>query len=126
VAAGEYPTLSLSDRGRKVIKREEDPNVVWPTPGGDRAPGAAAILDESDMDLDLLEALRSWRNEEARCRGVPPYMVLADKSLREVACIKPSSGEELAQVWGMGAYKIENFGPGILEVVLSRSPGPRA
>ena len=50
------------------------------------------------------------RLEIARARGVPPYVIFHDSTLRELARVKPQSLDELAGVYGMGARKIELLG----------------
>ena len=44
----------------------------------------------------LFERLRAMRLEIARARGVPPYVIFHDSTLRELARVKPKSLRELA------------------------------
>jgi ATP-dependent DNA helicase RecQ len=60
----------------------------------------------------------------ARSRGVPPYVLFHDATLRELARVKPSSIETLRQVYGVGARKAEDLGPAIIETIRSHRGQP--
>jgi ATP-dependent DNA helicase RecQ len=68
---------------------------------------------------DLFKKLKELRRRMASERGVPPYVVFSDKTLREMAAIKPESTEELLGVTGVGDYKLEHFGREFLEEIRS-------
>jgi len=70
-----------------------------------------------EPDEELFEALRDWRRAEARSRSVPPYVVFHDSTLRSIAAYRPATLEELAEISGVGARKLETYGPAVLEVV---------
>jgi ATP-dependent DNA helicase RecQ len=53
----------------------------------------------------------------ARARGVPPYVIFHDSTLRALARVKPQSVADLSGVYGMGVRKIEAFGEYVLEAV---------
>jgi ATP-dependent DNA helicase RecQ len=65
----------------------------------------------------LFEALRVHRLEVARAHAVPPYVVASDRTLRDVAMLRPRDMEELLQAHGIGPAKAARFGEGILGVV---------
>ena len=69
----------------------------------------------------MFEALRAWRVATARKQRVPPYVVGSDRTLREIAELRPSNESDLARVHGIGPAKIEMYGAGILEVVGRRA-----
>jgi ATP-dependent DNA helicase RecQ len=62
-------------------------------------------------------ALRAWRIEQARRRGVPPYVIFHDRTLEAIASALPGSREELADLPGIGPAKLEAFGDAILGLV---------
>lgn len=84
------------------------------TPGG--VLGDALILDATQSEL--FEALRRWRREKARELDVPAFVVLGDRSLRQLAVAQPRTAADLEQVYGFGAAKIEKFGHDILSEIL--------
>jgi ATP-dependent DNA helicase RecQ len=65
----------------------------------------------------LFEALRAWRAAEAKSQSVPPYVIFHDTTLREVAAVRPASLDELAQIKGVGASKLQRYGTEVLGVV---------
>jgi ATP-dependent DNA helicase RecQ len=78
----------------------------------DTPPAAAASADPA-----LLGALKRRRLELARERGVPAYLVFADKSLIDMARRKPRTPADMAQVHGMGEVKLAQYGHIFLEVL---------
>ena len=70
----------------------------------------------SDADAPLYEALRLHRSELAREQAVPPYVILHDKTLRAICEIRPASLDELAEIPGIGASKLERYGDELLEI----------
>jgi ATP-dependent DNA helicase RecQ len=78
-------------------------------------PTAAEIPDAAA--LELFEALRTHRLEVARAEGVPPYVVATDRSLRDIAMLRPGTRDELALAHGIGPHKLKRYGGGLLETV---------
>ena len=69
----------------------------------------------------LFEALRAWRSAEAKTQSVPPYVIFHDTVLREVAAVRPSSLNELGEIKGVGASKLQRYGDGVLAVIRADS-----
>ena len=65
----------------------------------------------------LFEALRAKRREIAVERGVPPYVIFHDSTLREMAGLHPTTMAGLAQVTGVGQAKRDAYGEAFLEVL---------
>ena len=83
---------------------------------------ASSGVDEaplSEADETMFEVLRSWRSEIATARGVPPYVVFHDATLRAIARAKPETEQELIAISGIGPAKLENYGDDVLDVVAS-------
>ena len=68
-------------------------------------------------DRVLFEALRALRRTIAEERGVPPYLVFSDASLRDMARLKPRTLEALLEVKGVGEWKSETFGERFLGLI---------
>ncbi len=75
-----------------------------------------AALDEAGERL--FDALRAARLALAQEHGVPAYVVAHDRSLREMARLRPRSERELLNVPGFGPQKVERYGPALLAVVV--------
>jgi ATP-dependent DNA helicase RecQ len=72
------------------------------------------------MDGDtaaLFEALRAWRRAEAATQSVPPYVIFADRTLQDIARLRPRSPSELLLANGVGDTKVERYGSAVLKVV---------
>ncbi len=63
-----------------------------------------------DVDRDLFERLRTVRLEIARARGVPPYVIFHDTTLRDMARLKPTTLDALRNVYGVGERKAADLG----------------
>ena len=74
----------------------------------------------------LMDALRAHRLEVSRSLGAPPYVVAHDRTLRDIAALKPRTRAELLEAHGMGPTKAERYGDGLLEVVKQHLVGARA
>ncbi len=65
----------------------------------------------------LYRRLREWRSERARREGVPAYTVFSDRTLRELAAMRPSDMASLLQTWGLGSSRAARFGTELLAVI---------
>ena len=121
-----YPVLALTQTGVGLLKDAGAvPGVTLARqrrPVSDRLPRRSRIETESwqDVDRDLFERLRALRLEIARSRGVPPYVIFHDTTLREMARVKPDSVEALRHVYGVGARKAEDLGEAFIAVITTR------
>ena len=61
--------------------------------------------------------LRALRLRLARERGVPPYVIFHDATLRELAKHKPTTAEALRHVYGVGERKAADLGAAVLEAI---------
>ena len=69
------------------------------------------------VDHDLFDVLRALRLRIARDRGVPPYVIFHDTTLRELARLKPRSIDELRHVYGVGAKKADDLGETVIDAI---------
>jgi DNA helicase II / ATP-dependent DNA helicase PcrA len=74
----------------------------------------------TDIDDELLLQLKEWRLQTARELSVPAYVVFTDNTLIAIAEMLPTDDAALVAIPGIGARKLEQFGPGVLELVRSR------
>ena len=117
---GPYPVLQLTDDGVGALKGQTDVALFRqprPTPSQRRRRPEADPAAWDGVDRGLFEALRQCRTEVAHARGVPPYVVFHDNTLRDLARQRPTTPDELLDCYGIGARKAEDLGPIILEVI---------
>lgn len=75
---------------------------------------------ENDEEaMKIIQDLKTWRKRKADDMNVPPYIIFGDKTLYDIAAKKPSSKQDLLNVYGLGTVKVENFGNSILSVINS-------
>ena len=71
----------------------------------------------SILDRDLFDVLRDVRLRIARERGVPPYVIFHDLTLREMVEQRPKTIDDLYEIYGVGAKKAADFGDAFLDAI---------
>jgi ATP-dependent DNA helicase RecQ len=120
----QYPILKLTDAARPVLRGDENVRLVQIARKERRRKSKSESESWEGVDPALFESLRKFRRELAAARGVPAYIILGDRSLREVARLRPHTLTQLAEVYGIGEKKLVDLGPKILEVVLECGGAP--
>ena len=119
---GEFSTLSLTDSGRKMLRGELTPILAKPLVAAKKKEitrrGRKKKEEEwAEIDQDLFQLLRTKRGELARKQGVPAFVIFGDKSLRDMAKIKPTTREAFATVYGVGDHKLRVYSEAFIEVI---------
>ncbi|PIE02072.1 MAG: DNA helicase RecQ [Acidobacteria bacterium] len=123
--SGEYPVMKVTEKGYQLMmpskfgKTDDDLPVLlvktisktkkkklYKTPAPDQP-----------FDLNLFEILRQLRAELAKDRGVPAFMIFGDRSLQDMAAKKPTTDEELLDIFGVGQHKLKKFGAIMIEAI---------
>jgi ATP-dependent DNA helicase RecQ len=77
------------------------------------------LPDDVAHDTDLFSVLRSVRTAEAAKRGVPPYIIFGDKTLREMAFQRPTTAHEFLRLTGVGEKKLAQFGELFMNAIIN-------
>ncbi len=124
---GDRPMVLLTPAGKVVLFGDGPVRVLLPPDetarpktraggsGSKRKAAADPALDPADAAL--FEALRARRLELARAGGVPPYVVASDRTLRELAELKPRNLAALEGIYGIGPAKAARYGKDLLAVL---------
>jgi ATP-dependent DNA helicase RecQ len=118
-----YPVLEVTSSGIALLRNEQAvPGLALArqrTPRRDARQPASRVEAESwqGVDRHLFERLRAVRLEVARSRGVPPYVIFHDATLRDMARLRPTSVHALLTVRGVGARKAEDLGETFLAAI---------
>src|ERR1700761_4338354 len=115
-----FGALKLTETARGVLKgetevmlREEAAGArVRPSRTKSRRGDLASVASGSGKtgDPSLIGALRAWRTEVARQRGVPAYVVLHDSTIDAIAASRPITPAQLRNIPGIGDKKLEHYG----------------
>ena len=139
-AGVDRPVVTLTEDGRAVMRGERPARLLLPPssrrervepvgprqpkPAPDRAPGKVAVSEPVELDataLALFEALRRHRLAVARAEGVAPFIVASDRTLRDIAALRPRDLAELEHAHGVGRHKAARYGAGLLQVVATQA-----
>ncbi|HKO02362.1 MAG TPA: HRDC domain-containing protein, partial [Thermoanaerobaculia bacterium] len=119
----QYPVLRLTSSARLVLRGAAEVRLRQPIAPARRNESTTpkrrfSSVDESQpYDHTLFDVLRKWRRSEAEQRGVPPYVIFSDRTLREIARARPATLVELREVYGVGDAKLEAFGSAVLTAI---------
>jgi ATP-dependent DNA helicase RecQ len=83
------------------------------------ASGGAAETTPTDPagEAQRYAQLKAWRLAEAKRQALPAYVILHDATLTEIARRQPRDLDALAEIPGIGARKLERYGPALLELM---------
>jgi ATP-dependent DNA helicase RecQ len=115
------PDARPPSRAPRVRKRERDGARPKPTKGASRVEPKASKA--SAGDAALFASLRAHRAEVARELEVPAYVVAPDRTLSEIAALRPRTMDDLRAAHGMGPQRAAAYGDGFLRVVREHAEG---
>jgi ATP-dependent DNA helicase RecQ len=121
---GREPEIALSRNlqmpqasARSATKPSRKSSVKEKSPKQPAARTIATTPEELSQAAQQLEqALKGWRTAIAKKLGMPPFVVLHDKTLRAIAHARPTTPNQLQEISGMGPAKVDKYGPQILEI----------
>ncbi|RHW44097.1 DNA helicase RecQ [Dermacoccus abyssi] len=122
---GDYGMLGLTEasgtvlRGERQLAMRTEPERRKTRSSSGGGKSAKATADLTGAEAELFEQLRAWRAATAKEQGVPAYVVFHDATLRAIATAAPTTIDELGRLSGVGAAKLDRYGPGVLETVAS-------
>jgi ATP-dependent DNA helicase RecQ len=133
MSTDEYRTLRLTPLGRDVMSgRVTDVAITPPIAAREkssgrrrqradrtrREPGGGESIAAADPTI--ADALRAWRLDEARRRGIAPFIILHDRTLLAIAAARPRDTNALQDIPGIGPAKLAEYGDAIVSVVNSK------
>ncbi len=109
-----YGALRLTEESRAVLKGERQVEMRRTVA---RKVKPVKTRYRSGADSALLAKLKTWRTAQARSQSVPPYVVFHDATLAQIAAAQPRDLNALSGIAGIGAKKLERYGPALLELL---------
>ncbi|MBQ9279544.1 MAG: DNA helicase RecQ [Clostridia bacterium] len=122
----EYPVLSLTPRadevlfcGQKVLVKRKFEKIPEKKIGFhmDDTDGANTTQKPLNVDKTLFEQLRKLRMELAIQNNVPPFIIFADTTLKEMSAYYPVSKESMLAIKGVGEAKFEKYGETFIQAI---------
>ena len=141
IAEGRMPIVMFGARAAETaapdfhyeIKRVERKSAAA---GSGRSGGVADTADSANVPGDalgsyipdddeesLFQKLRELRRTIAQEIGKPPYIVFSDKTLRDMAHIKPVTNAQFLAVNGVGRHKLDLYGQRFMQTIASFNAG---
>ncbi len=129
---GEFNTLGIAEKARAVLRGDVQIHLRVPAapvkasrlkagrdagPSGDKKSSKDAAMNLDEGARARFEALRAWRADVAREHQLPAYVIFHDATLATMAREKPTSLQALSGVSGVGAKKLEAYGPSIVALM---------
>ncbi|TIX01571.1 MAG: ATP-dependent DNA helicase RecQ, partial [Mesorhizobium sp.] len=81
-------------------------------------------MNAEGVDASLLAALKSLRLRLTKERQVPAYVVFSDRTLIDMAERRPHDLDAFAEVNGVGAAKLKEFGQVFLSAIAAHQATP--
>lgn len=108
-----YNSLKLTPKGKAILFGRE-PFYIIKKEVKTAAHGGLEF-GAKNYDEKLFADLKLLRAEIAGKRGVPPYIVFSDKTLKDMCIIKPVDNSSLLRVSGVGEHKMDLYGAAFIE-----------
>ncbi len=115
--SGEYQTLSLTDAGRRLLRRDGDPKLSLANAAKKKRQTSTDNESWEGVDRDLFDHLRALRSQLASARNVPAYIIFGDATLRDLARYRPTRINDFGAIRGVGAKKQADFGDAFIQSI---------
>ena len=68
--------------------------------------------------LSVVQVFRKkeWRKDKSETLNIPPYIIMHDKTVFDIASTMPQTNSELQDIYGMGPTKIRKYGSEVLKI----------
>lgn len=117
-------TLKLSERGKQFLDNPKSIQLIKDLDFSDVDTGdnetnesSAPVQTGNSYDKVLFDLLKAERKKIAKQKDLPPYVIIQDPSLQEMASTYPTTEEALANVNGIGMGKVNKFGGPFLKLI---------
>jgi len=117
VEIGEFKVYKLTQFGVEVIKGAHSIELKKERLTVQKAETKRKVTYFDDYDVDMYDKLRDLRKEIASEKGIPPYIVFSDKTLKDLSNKQPQDKQEMLEIHGIGEVKFERYGDAFLELL---------
>jgi len=117
VEIGEFKVYKLTAFGVEVIKGGHTIELKKERLTVQKAETKKKVTYFDDYDAEVYDKLRDLRTQIASQKGIPPYIVFSDKTLKDLSVKVPQDKEAMLQVHGIGEVKFERYGSEFLSLL---------
>ncbi len=110
-------TLKLNELSRKILQAQMDVLLTKPAQLEKKLETIAAPPQKQAVADGLFECLRTLRKKLADENNVPAYVVFSDKTLWEMAALRPRDAIEMRGISGVGEHKLNLYGDTFLDEI---------
>ncbi|MBD7910314.1 DNA helicase RecQ [Clostridium cibarium] len=101
---GTYSMLKPTKKSMEILK-------------GDRSVLLLIKDEETAINKELFNIIKSWRMDRANRDGIKPYIIFSDATLIEIVNKLPKNKEELFEIRGVGEKKVQRYGEELLKII---------
>jgi ATP-dependent DNA helicase RecQ len=114
-----YNVLCMTELGQNILYSKVDFFISETSASREpEGPSRDGLMDRGGFtDKALFQLLKEKRTKIAQEKGVPPYIVFSDKTLKDMSLLKPRNNDEFLLVSGVGEKKMEVYGRLFLPVI---------
>ena len=112
--SGDYPLLTLTERGELAMRGELEYELLWPDKPKIRT---TVDLKDEGFDPQLYSLMRDLRTKLAKQQQVPPYVIFNNKTLEALTRFQPTDATSALEVPGIGETKLQRYGEPFLETI---------
>ncbi|MEQ8253635.1 MAG: HRDC domain-containing protein, partial [Smithellaceae bacterium] len=117
IAYDDAYSLKLNDLSRKILQAQMDVLLTKPVQFEKKLETIAAVPRKQAVADELFERLRALRKALADENNVPAYVVFSDKTLLEMAAVRPRDAIEMLGINGVGEHKLSLYGEEFLHEI---------
>jgi ATP-dependent DNA helicase RecQ len=112
-----YPVIRLTPRGIALLNGQDRVLLPEPDAGHVKIPPPGNLGETTVADEQLFQHLKELRKSLADQNNVPPYVIFHDRSLREMARVKPGNNGGFLAIPGVGEHKLAQYGPAFIAAI---------
>jgi ATP-dependent DNA helicase RecQ len=116
----EFPKLKLNAASWEVMKGQRVVRLLRPVRrkrGEKPQPSPSEGVTWDGVDREMFEVLRRLRRKMAEDLGKPAYIIFGDRTLRDLAQIRPSTPDKMRRLYGVGDNKLREYGEAFLKAI---------
>ena len=114
-----YPTLALTEKSGSILFKNEKVFIKKKIEKIEEKEKQEKHINKENIEFNpnLFEVLRQLRREIANENNVPPFIIFADTSLKQMAAYQPITESEMLAISGVGEFKMEKYGDRFIDAI---------